>query len=107
MIRMQNFNPNQNITLNCTTTSAGANITQNFTTSNSSPLTDIRIANSGTSVAFVNWAGGTGVTATTTTGVAILAGAVESFNMGVAAQSVAAIMSAGTANVYVSIGEGS
>lgn len=99
------FNPKQFITLNATTTAAGGDITQPDQTdaTTGSPIYNARVYNSGTSIVFVTF-GGSGVAATSTTGVPVSAGYTEYFNMGRACKGVSAIASAGSANVYVSPG---
>ena len=106
MIRTQNFKPGSiPYLLNATTTAANGTNTQTLSAQNSSPLSDIRIANSGTSIAFVQWGDGS-VTATSTTGTPVLAGVTEVFHTGGYVSVVSAVALAGSANVYATWGEG-
>lgn len=107
MINLQNFQPGQYITIATTTTAVNGTIAIAASGStNSTPLYDARIVNAGTSVTFVSW-GGTGVTATSTTGVAILPSAApEKFNMGASSNVFSAINALGTGSVYIAIGNG-
>lgn len=104
-MRDEYFNPRQFIALAATTTAASGNITQPDLTdvTTGQPLVDARIYNSGTSVVFVAF-GGSGVAATSTTGVPVPPNFPEKFNMGRGAKGVSAIAAAGSANVYVQIG---
>lgn len=111
MIDIKNFQPGSvPLVLNATTTAATATFTQTLNTpTNSSPLYDVRVVNSGTSgqTAFVQWGGtnGGGV-ATTTTGQPVLGNTERTFNMGGYAQVFSAIMLAGSAIIYVTPGQG-
>lgn len=98
------FAATQFITLAATTTAATGNITQTLGSSlNPHPLQRARVYNSGTAIVAVAF-GGSGVAATSTTGVIIGPNApAEIFNMGGFAKGVSAIAIAGSSTVYVQV----
>lgn len=98
-VKLENFNPFEYATIPATTTSANVAFSTNAGN-------DLRIFNSGTSVAFVKWGHGAAQVATSTTGLPIAPGATEVVYSG-GINNVAAIVTAGSANVYVARGEGS
>lgn len=111
MIDIKKFQPGAvPLVLNATTTAATGTFTQSLNTAtNSSPLYDVRIVNSGTSgqTAFVQWGGtNASIVATTTTGQPILGNSERTFNMGQYSQVFSAIMLAGSAVIYVTPGQG-
>ena len=111
MLDIKNFNPGSSpILLAATTTAATGTFTQTLNNAtNSSPLYDVRVVNSGTSgqLAFIQWGGtNAGVVATSTTGQPILGNSERTFNMGQYAQVFSAIMVSGSANIYVTPGQG-
>ena len=95
----------QFISLAATTTAATSNITQTLgSAASSSPLYNARIVNIGTAAVSVTFGGGTGVVATSTTGLIFPPNApAETVNMGCAAKSVSAIALAGSSTVYVQV----
>jgi hypothetical protein len=111
MIDIKKFQPGASpILLNATTPAANGTFTQTLNqASSSSPLYDVRIVNTGTigQTAFILWGGTNGsITATTTTGQPVLGNTEKTFNMGQYAQVFSAIMLAGSANIYVTPGQG-
>lgn len=100
-----NFNAKQFIVLAATTTAATGNITQVLgTAADVMPLYNARVYNSGTAIVAVTF-GGSGVTATSTTGLIMGPNApAELVNMGGAAKGVSAIALAGSSAVYVQVG---
>jgi hypothetical protein len=106
MIDIKKFNPGAvPLLLAATTTAATGTYTQGLgVATTSSPLYDIRVVNTGTSgqTAFVQWGG----VATTTTGQPILGNTEKTFNTGNYPQVYSAIMLAGSANIYITPGQG-
>lgn len=112
-INTQNFFPILNYTVSATASSVPQAIAQppNVTGSagNAGGYTDVMISNSTVAVAYASWAAGG--TAVATVGglncVPIPSGATMVFAMGIPATSIAVILSTGTGNVFVSVGNGS
>lgn len=111
MIDIKKFQPSAlPVIINATSTAANGTSTQTLNTpTNSSPLYDVRVVNSGTSgqIAFVSWGGTNGsVTATSTTGQPVLGNTERVFNMGGYAQVFSAVVNTGTAAIYFILGQG-
>lgn len=96
------FAPRKDTTksLSAGTTTSNVQVLDNATSSSN---WNARIYNAGTVAAFISW-GGSGVTATTSTGVAIAPGTVEVLTLNGAY--VAGITASGTATLYITEGSG-
>lgn len=104
--RGKNFSPYTNYIIAASTTSANQVVVQP-TFNAGSPIngaTDLLVSNNTSGVAYVSW----GLTAQTATSanIAIMPGAIMAIDMGLAATNVAVLLSAGSGNVYISIGVG-
>lgn len=104
--RGKNFNPFNNYIVAASTTSANQVVAQP-TGNDGAPITaatDLLVANNTTGVAFISW----GLVAQTATNanVAVLPGAIMTFDMGTPATNVAVLLSTSSGNVYISIGTG-
>ena len=98
------------MTLSVTSSSSNVNLPSTASptnTTNAGPVggnTVLRIANTGTGLAFVRW--GVGAQTAVTTDMPILPGTVEVFGMGLTANNVAAITATGSTTLYITCGDG-
>lgn len=93
------FRPAESKTISASTTSANAA----WTAGVGDKVTELRVYNAATAVAFIRW--GTGAQTAVNTDMAIAPGATEVFYKGYS-NNVAVILASGTGSVYVSAGEG-
>lgn len=105
-IDIHNFQPSTYLTIATTTTAVNGTATLTpFSSTNSTPLSDVRLLNFGTSVAYVNW--GIGATATATSGIALPPlSQPEKVNAPNHNGIFSAISALGTGSVHITLGNG-
>ena len=108
--RGKNFTPFNSYVISASTASANQVVVQPTQTGAGTimpvqtPATDLMVSNTTGAVAYVAW--GTTAQTATSSNVAVAAGAIEIFDMGVAATNVAVLLASGTGSVDISIGVG-